>query len=135
MGKLYKFPLSRVLTIYLPLGSSPDDEYEAITIPDDALSRGTIYKGDVVLVKLGLIQSRGLHAVLTPTNNRCVGFLAYKDDLIYVKCNNDEYEPKIFKRDEIKILGRVVQVYPGGDISQRWELIRVPQRRRNVRAR
>jgi phage repressor protein C with HTH and peptisase S24 domain len=127
MGRILKFPSSH-LTIYLPHGSSPTDVYEAITITDDSLSRGTVYKGDVVVIKLGLIQPSGLHAVVTHTGSKYVGFLVEKgNDIVSLESNNDEYEPETFRRDEIEILGRVVQVYPGGDIQQRWELIRAPQ--------
>jgi SOS-response transcriptional repressor LexA len=123
MGSVVRFPC-RELTIYLPLNSSPDDEFEAINITDDSLSMGTIYKGDVVIIRHGQVERNGLHAVLTPTG-KYVGFLVDKgNDLISVECNNDEYEPETYRRDEIKVLGRVVQVYPGGDIRQRWELIR-----------
>lgn len=126
MGRVLRFPFSE-LTIYLPLNSSPDDEFEAVTISDNSLNRGTIYQGDVVIIKLGFVESGGLHAVLTPTGALYVGFMVSKNnDLISIECNNDEYEPEIFRRDEIKILGRVVQVYPGGDIRQRWELICAP---------
>lgn len=90
---------------------------------DDSLSRGTIYQGDAVVIKLGLIEPTGLHAVLTPTGKRYVGFLGDAGNgLISIECNSDEYEPEIFQRDEVAILGRVVQVYPGGDIQQWWEL-------------
>lgn len=128
MGTLHEmFPASPELIIYLPLGTSPDDEFEVIVIPDDSLSRGTIYKGDVVVYQLGLVEPSGLHAVLTPAG--C--YVGFPEDtgngLITIKCNDDEYEPEIYQRDEIEILGRVVQVYPSGDIQQRWELIRAPQ--------
>jgi SOS-response transcriptional repressor LexA len=125
MGRVLKFPSSPELTIYLPLGASDADEFEAIAIPDDSLSRGTIYKGDIVIIKLGLIRPSGLHAVTTPTGDVYVGFLVDKGNgLISIECNNDEYEPEIYRRDELQILGRVVQVYPGGNIQERWELIR-----------
>ena len=122
------FPTSPELTIYLPLNSSPDDKFEAITVTDDSLNRGTIYKGDVVVIKLGFLELGGLHAVLTYTGNKYIGFLVDKgNDIVSLESNNDEYDPMIFKQDEIQVLGRVVQVYPGGDIRQRWELIRAPQ--------
>lgn len=127
MGRLVKFPSAPELTIYLPLGSSPD-EYQVFTIPDDSLSRGTIYKGDVVVVKLGLSQPSGLHAVITPTGKKYVAFLVESSNgLITIETNNDEYEPETYRRDEIEILGRVVQVYPGGNVEQRWELICSPR--------
>jgi len=125
MGTLHAmFPASPELTIYLPLDTSQDDEFEAITIPDDSLSRGTIYQGDVVVIKREFIQPSGLHAVLTPIG-KYVGFPKDKGNgFISIECNDDDYESEIFRRDEVEILGRVVQVYPGGDMSQRWELIR-----------
>ena len=128
MGTLHEmFPASPELIIYLPLGTSPDDNFEAILITDNSLSRGTIYKGDVVVFQHGLIRPTGLHAVLTPTGKN-VGFVVEKgDDLISLEFNDDEYEPETYRRDEIEILGRVVQVYLGGDIRERWELIREPR--------
>lgn len=127
MGRLLNFPFSHELTIYRPLNSLPGDEFEYAVIPDDSLSMGTIYQGDVVIIKLGLIEPTGLHAVITDTGNTFVGFLVNKGNgLVSIEANNDEYEPETFRRDEIKVLGRVVQVYPGGDIRQRWELIRSP---------
>lgn len=126
MGTLHEmFPASPEFTIYIPLNASDDDEFEAITIPDDSLSRGTIYQGDVVTIWLGFIDSEGLHAVITPTGDKYVGFLVDKGNgLISIETNDDDYEPDIFRREEVEILGRVWQVYPGGDTSQRWELIR-----------
>jgi len=130
MGRVLRFPFHEsTFTFHLPVGSSADDEFEAITISDNSLTNGTIYKGDIVLIKLGLVQSGGLHAVLTPTGAKYVGFLVeVGDDLVNVECNSDEYEPMVFRRDEIKVLGRVVQVYPGGDVEERWELIRCSAR-------
>ena len=114
------------MTIYLPENSSPE-EFEYVTISDDSLMRGTIYKGDIVVIKLGLIQAGGLHAVITPTGKKYVGFLVgIHDDLITIECNNDEYDSETYRRDEITILGRVVRVYPGGDTSQWWELMSAP---------
>ena len=133
MGRLYTFPTSPELTIYLPRGASPDDRFEAILIPDDSLSRGTIYKGDAIVIQLGLIRPSGLHAVLTPTGVYA-GFMVDKgNDLVSIECNDDEYESETYRRDEIEILGRVVQVYPGGNIQERWELIRAPQSVRRKR--
>lgn len=127
MGRILKFPPSPDLTIYLPRNASPHDRFEAILITDNSLSRGTIYKGDVVIVQLGLIRPSGLHAVLTPTG-KDVGFIKKEgDDLVSIEYNDDDYEPETYRRGEIEILGRVVQVYPGGDIRERWELIREPR--------
>jgi SOS-response transcriptional repressor LexA len=127
MGTLYNFPASPELTIYLPHGSSPD-EYDTYLISDDSLSRGTIYQGDVVVIKLGLIQAGGLHVIQTPAGHTYAGFLVDKGNgLVSIECNNEEYKPEVFQRDEIKILGRVVQVYPGGDSKQHWELVRHPR--------
>ena len=128
MGTLHKmFPASPELKIYPPLDSSPEDEFEAFTISDDSLSRGTIYQGDIIVIKLRLIQPSGLHVASTPAGIYA-GFPMDKGNgLISIECNDDEYESEIFKHDEIEVLGRVVQVYPGGDIQERWELIRAPQ--------
>jgi len=139
MGTLHEFPFSQEFIIYVPFGASKDDEFEAITIPDDSLSRGTIYKGDVVCIQIGLIEPGGLHAVST-SKGKYVGFLVYQDDLVTIGCNDDEYEPDTFRRDEIQAIGRVVQVYPNNDVTRYWELRSTPQfvkpkRRRKTAAR
>jgi SOS-response transcriptional repressor LexA len=137
MGRVLRFPFhDSTFTVCVPFGSSDEDEFEAIAISDDSLTRGTIYPGDVVVIKLGLVRAGGLHAVLTPTGSKFVGFLVeVGNDLVSIECNNDDYEPETFRRDEIKILGRVVQVYPGGDIRERWELISSPRPAARRRAR
>lgn len=122
MGSVTYASFSRRFTIYRPLDAPPGAAFETITIPDDSLSQGTIYEGDVVVIQRGLIDQRGLHAVLTPAGEKYVGFLVEKGDgLVSIECNNDEYEPEVYRRDEIQILGRVVQVYPQGVIHERWE--------------
>lgn len=123
MGRLVRFPSSQ-LKIYLPVGASPEDSFEAFVISDNSLDKGTIYQGDIVVIKVGLVQKGGLHVVETPAGHIYAGFLVEKKGgLVSIESNSNEYGPETYKRDQIRILGRVVQVYPGGDTRERWEFI------------
>ncbi len=114
----FPFKAPQFLTIELPSWARAGDKFEAVILTDDAMSGAGIHKGDVALIQRGLTRADEPHAVQLTTGERYIAFITHKASEVFLCRANERYRTKVFRHDEVRILGCVVRVYAGGDMQK-----------------
>jgi repressor LexA len=87
-----------------------DDNYFCLKVTGDSMKNARIEDGDYILVRKQPVAENGQIVVaLVGDNEATVKRFYLKNDMVILKPENDNYEPQIYKPDDVQILGIVVE--------------------------
>lgn len=95
----------------VPAAEVKDGEYFYLVVAGDSMIGSRIQQGDKVLIrKQEYVDNGQIAVVLVNDEEATLKRVKYIDDSIILYPDNPKYQPQIYKAEDVKILGRVVEV-------------------------
>lgn len=95
----------------VPARDVKDGEYFFLQVTGDSMTGSRIYPGDLVLVRRQpQVENGQIAVVLVNREEATLKRVKYMEEAVILYPDNPKYQPQIYKADEVKIIGLVVEV-------------------------